>query len=109
MRFRFIRYLAVASLVGAVVGCREDVLEVQNPNNPDRPRILASPTEVEGLASAQFQSIIDGTIRLINRTNTQLLTASFENASGLANNGLGPRSLMPRNPIDNNPGNAYSF
>lgn len=103
---RFIRYLAVASVVGGLAGCG-DVLEVENPNNPDRARILASATEVEGLASAQFQSILNGTLQFIGRTQTGMQTASFMNASGLANNGMGPRSLIPRVALDNNPGNAY--
>lgn len=106
---RFIRYLALASLVGAGVGCRDNLLEVENQNNPDRPRILASPTEIEGLSSAQFQTIISATLGNIARVQTGMMTASFMNASGLANNALGPRSVLPRTPVDNNPGNAYSF
>lgn len=105
---RLIRYLTLASLVGLAAGCDSEVLEVENRNNPDRPRILATPAEIEGLASGQFQTIINGTLGNIARTNTGMLTAAFENASGLANNGLGPRSHIPRVALDNNPGNAYS-
>ncbi len=36
-----------------------------------------------------------------------LLTMSFENASGLANWGMGPRSAMPRAAIANSRGNPY--
>jgi hypothetical protein len=106
---RFIRYLAVAALAGGVAGCNGDVLDVENPNQPDRARILASPSDVEGLASAQFQSVLNGTIQFIGRTQTGMATASFMNASGLANNGMGPRSNLPRTALDNNPGNAYEF
>jgi hypothetical protein len=106
---RFIRYLAVAALAGGMVGCNGDLLEVENPNNPDRARILASPTDVEGLASAQFQSVLNGTMQFIGRAQTGMATASLMNASGLANNGMGPRSIIPRVPLDNNPGNAYDF
>lgn len=106
---RFVRYLAVTLLVGAAVGCGDDLLEVQNPNNPDRPRVLASPGDVQGLASAQFQQVFLATMGAIARAQTGMMTASLMNASGLANNGLGPRSHLPRTTLDNNPGNAYGF
>jgi hypothetical protein len=105
---RLIRYLAAFSLVGAVFGCR-DALQVENRNNPDRPRVLQTPTDVEGLASTQFQQVISGTLGSIARVQTGMMTASFMNASGLANAGLGPRSGIDRQPIDNNRGNAYAF
>ncbi|NLG63279.1 MAG: hypothetical protein GX539_13655 [Candidatus Cloacimonetes bacterium] len=100
------RTLAAAALLVSAAGC-SDVLEVTNPNDPDRERILARPSDVEGLASSQFQQIISATLGSIARVQTGMMTASFENASGLANNGLGPRSGIPRQPIDNNRGNAY--
>jgi hypothetical protein len=102
---RFIRYLAAATLAGAAFGCAD--LEVTNPNNPDRGRILASPSDTEALAASQFQQVISGTMGAIARVQTSMMTASFMNASGLANNGMGPRSGIPRQPIDNNAGNAY--
>jgi hypothetical protein len=104
---RYIRYLAAATLVGATVGCTD--LEVTNPNNPDRARVLASPADVEGLAAAQYQQIISATLGNIARTETGMATASLMNASTLANNGMGPRSGIPRQPIDNAPGNAYQL
>jgi hypothetical protein len=106
---RFTRFLAAAALVGAVAGCSDFDLEVVNPNNPDRPRVLASPADVEGLASAQFQQIILATLGNIARAQTGMMTASLMNASTLANNGMGPRSLIPRVALDNAPGNAYGF
>jgi hypothetical protein len=100
-----IRYLAAFALAGTVIGCTD--LEVVNPNNPDRGRILGSPSDIEALAGAQFQQVISGTLGNIARVQTGMMTASFMNASGLANNGMGPRSGIPRQPIDNNSGNAY--
>lgn len=101
---RFIRTLAAAAAIVAATGC--DV-EVVNPNNPDRGRVLGNPADVEALAAAQFQQIVSATLGSIARVQTGMMTASFMNASGLANNGLGPRSGIPRQPIDNNIGNAY--
>jgi hypothetical protein len=37
-----------------------------------------------------------------------MMTASFMNASGLANNGMGPRSNLPRTQISNARGNTYT-
>jgi hypothetical protein len=104
---RFIRYLAAVTLVGAVAGCSDAMLGVENPNNPDRGRVLAKPTDVEALAASQFQQVISATFGSIAGVETGMMTASFMSASTLANNGLGPRSGIPRQPIDNNRGNAY--
>ena len=101
---RVIRSLAVAAALISVAGCD---LEVVNPNNPDRGRVLGNPADVEALAASQFQQIQSATLGAIARAQTGMMTASFMNASSLANNGLGPRSGIPRQPIDNSVGNAY--
>ena len=103
---RFERFVSALMLVGALCAC-SDVLEVENPNNPDRQRVLQSAADVESLGGAQFQQIISANTGGTARVYQQMLTASFENASGLANNGMGPRGGIPRQPIDNNRGNAY--
>jgi hypothetical protein len=103
---RLIKSIAIVALAGAVTAC-DNFLGVDNTSNPDRPRILKNPSDVQNLAAAQFQQIINATIGSIARTQTGMLTAAFENASGLANNGLGPRSGIPRGPIDNGRGNPY--
>jgi hypothetical protein len=103
---RFIRYLAPAALVGLLGGCA-DVLDVPNPNNPDRPRVLGSPTEVESLAGAQFQQIITATVGGLSRTQPRMMSWGLEQANGLANDGMGPGSSIPRLPVDNSRGNTY--
>jgi hypothetical protein len=55
-----------------------------------------------------YQQILTATLGNIARTETGMGTASFMNASGLANNGLGPRSGIPRGQIDNGRGNPYA-
>ena len=105
---RNIRYaVAVGALLGATAGC-ETSLDVANPNDPDRPRILANPADVEGLGASLYQQINSGTLGNIARVNTGLMTAAFMNASGLANNGLGPRGGLPRGQVDNGRGNTYA-
>ena len=104
---RFKQLVAVASLVGGLAACK-DMVAVDNENNPDRSRTLKRPSDVEAVGSSQFQQVINATIGSINRVNTGMLTAAFENASALANNGLGPRSSIPRGSIGNSRGNAYA-
>lgn len=104
---RFNRFLMGVLLAGALVGCADEDLEVTNPNNPDRQRVLRNPADVESLASSQFQSIIAGTIGNIARLQTSMSVMGLENAAtGLANNGM-PRGQIPRQPIDNGRGNPY--
>jgi hypothetical protein len=104
---RFIRFLATASVACGLAACK-DLVSVNNLNNPDRPRVLAKPSDVEALGGSQFQQIMLGTLDSIARPHTGMLTAAFENASALANNGLGPRSAIPRGSIGNGRGNAYA-
>lgn len=102
---RFLRgILGVTAVAVAASGCD---LEVQNPNNPDRRQVLGNPADVEALASSQFQAILNATMGSIASVQTGMMTASLMNSSTLANNGMGPRSGIPRQPIDNNVGNAY--
>ena len=105
---RHIRYAVVlGALLGAAAGC-DSPLDVENPNDPDRPRILANPSDVEALGGSLYQQINSATLGNIARVNTGLMTASLMNASALANNGLGPRGAIPRSQIDNGRGNAYA-
>ena len=105
---RILRFLKLTTLVVALTACGDEVLEVENPNNPDRNRVLRNPADVEGLASSQFQQILSATLGSTTRVQTGMLTAAFENASTLANNCLGPCSGIPRQPISNNRGNPYT-
>ena len=103
---KLVRYLAALTLAGTLSAC-SDVLDIENPNNPDRGRVLRNPSDVENLGGSQFQQIISATLGNIARVQTGMMTAGFENASSLANNGLGPRSGIPRQPIDNNRGKSF--
>lgn len=102
---RIFRHLAAALVVAGAWGCSD--IEVVNPNNPDRDRTLANPADVEALAASQFQQVIGATHGAIGRIQTGMMTASFMSASTLANNGMGPRSAIPRQQIDNAVGNTY--
>ena len=104
---RILRYVIPVGLaLGIGAGCSEP-LAVENENNPDIDRVFRSPADVEALSGSLFQSINSATLGNIARAQTGMMTASFMSASSLANNGLGPRSALPRGPIDNGRANPY--
>jgi len=95
-----------------VMAC-SDLLEVDNKNQADRERVLRRPADVEALGGTLYQQVHAGTMGMNSAANTigiypQLMTAAFENTSGLANFGMGPRSGLPRQWISNSRGNPYS-
>jgi hypothetical protein len=104
---RTLRYMIPAGLLlGFGVACSEP-LAVENSNNPDITRVFRNPADVEALSGSLFQQINLATLGNIARAQTGMMTASFMGASSLANNGLGPRSALPRGRIDNSRGNPY--
>lgn len=105
---RFHRWMILGAFAAIALAACSDALEVRNKNNPDRDRILRTPGDVEGLGASQFQQVISGTTGGTARTYLAMLTMAFENASALNNNGMGPRSNMPRSSIGNNRGNQFA-
>jgi hypothetical protein len=105
---RLTRYVTLSSVLAIGVAACGDPLNVENVDSPDRTTVLAKPADVASLVGTQFGQIITGTIGATARVHIGLLTAAFENGSTLANNGLGPRSAMPRPILDNSRGNAYA-
>jgi len=93
-------------LVAVAVSACSDALEVTNTNNPDRVRVYARATDIEALISGAYSSVFNGTFGT-DGLAPSARTMSWENASNLANWGLGPRSAIPRSFIDNTRGNPY--
>src|SRR5687768_11668759 len=104
---RILRYVIPVGLALGIGAACSEPLAVDNDNNPDIARVFRNPADVEALSGSLFQSINSATLGNIARTQTGMMTASFMNASSLANNGLGPRSNLPRGPIDNGRANPY--
>ncbi len=102
------KYTKVLSgvLVAVALAACQDPLTVTNTNNPDRARVLARPSDLEALIAGGFKTIVNGTFGT-DGLGPSARTMSWENASNLANWGLGPRSALPRSFIDNSRGNAY--
>jgi len=104
---RFNKFVLVPFALIAATACK-DPLSVDNLNNPDVSRVFATPRDVEALTASLYQQVHSATFGS-NTIYPQMLTASFENASALANFGLGPRSSIPRSPIANQRANPYAF
>lgn len=102
---RINRGLAGLLVAVAFTAC-SDTLNVSNLNNPDRLRVLGRATDVEALVSGGFATIYNGTFGT-DGVAPSARTMSWENASNLANWGLGPRSSIPRPFLDNTRGNPY--
>jgi hypothetical protein len=94
------------------VGCR-DALQVDNQNDPDRDRALATPADVEAFIGSAYAALHNGTIGGLTATglNTtaqlqpQLMASGMESHSVLANFNMGPRGSIPRTPVSNQRGN----
>ena len=96
-------------LVAVVLAACKDPLTVINTNNPDRLRVLGSPSDLETLTSGAFRTMHQGSIggsddNIPNQTRMM----SFENSSSLANFGNSARIGIPRSFIDNARGNQVS-
>jgi len=102
---RKLSFLTVGIAI-ALVACKAD-LGVPNTNNPDFGRAQARPGDVESFILNSYGQMQQAAFGVNGSIMPSLLTMSFENASGLANWGMGPRSAMPRAAIANSRGNPY--
>ncbi len=98
--------LLMVGIAVSLVACKAD-LGVPNTNNPDINRALARPGDVESFILGSYGQMQQASFGVNGSIMPSLLTMSFENASGLANWGMGPRSAMPRAAIANSRGNPY--
>ena len=105
-------------LAGALLlGACSDPLEVENTNNPNIATVLRTPRDVETLTGRLYQGAHQATVGGLNVTGTPnnnsiypaMLTMGLENVSQLNNFGMGPRSSIPRQFIDNARGNSFQI
>jgi hypothetical protein len=103
-----VRLWSAAAVVAGVValgGCRDNPLDVSNPNNPNVAQVYGTPKDVETIISTNFQQLWNaqqGNVGL----GVQTQVMSFESHSGLANFGMGARASIPRSPVSNDLGNS---
>lgn len=90
----------------SLAACKAD-LGVPNTNNPDIDRALARPGDVESFILNSYGQMQQASFGVNGSIMPSLQTMAFENSSGLANWGMGPRSAMPRAAIANSRGNPY--
>jgi hypothetical protein len=90
----------------SLAACKAD-LGVPNTNNPDIERALARPGDVESFILNSYGQMQQAAFGVNGSIMPSLQTMAFENSSGLANWGMGPRSAMPRAAIANSRGNPY--
>ncbi|HUG41342.1 MAG TPA: hypothetical protein VMM12_12715 [Longimicrobiales bacterium] len=94
----------LAALV--VVGACAD-LDVTNPNEPDRERVLSSPGDVQALISTAFQPFFDH----VQQTNPGLPTSAMADnlTGGFFDFGVHDMTTRPREPYDASPLNTRGF
>ena len=99
---KLIRYAALAGAIG--LGACD--LVVQNPNQPETDRVLASPRDAESLVGSYYRRwhiAMHGTLSNVWGMTT---VQSFENYSSLGNNCLNARAGIPRAGNDNSVANG---
>jgi hypothetical protein len=98
-------------VVGAALmtACRQDSLNVTNPNQPDIALAFKNAINVEAVTGKLFQQEFNGQYNTGgDNIWTQALVLGFESSSQLGNFGMGTRSIIPRPLIDNSIGNAVA-
>jgi hypothetical protein len=98
--------LLTVGIALSLAACKAD-LGVPNNNNPDIGKALARPGDVESFILNAYGQMQQASFGVNGSIMPSLQTMAFENASGLANWGMGPRSAMPRAAIANSRGNPY--
>jgi hypothetical protein len=110
---KLIHVLCGALVTGLVAGCDEP-LSVQNPDQPERERVLNTPGDIENFIANAWVTVNAGTIGPgIAQTGAgandalqpAFLVMGLESYSGNSNFAMATRGAVPRNFIDNSRGN----
>jgi hypothetical protein len=98
-----------AALIGAMaLGACDKELVVDNPNQPDTKRVLASPADIESTIGLYYKRWHQGMYTTTGNVWGMAAVQSFEDYSSLSNNCLGQRVGIPRAANDNSIGNICS-
>src|SRR5688500_10089572 len=95
-----------AAAVGCAIGLGACDLDIQNPNDPETERVLATPNDLESLLGSFYRRWHDGLYRTTGNIWGMANVQSFENVSSLSNNCQGQRIGIPRATNDNSLGNS---
>ncbi len=101
------RYFRLSALCSAVllVAC-DGALAVTNPNVVDVDAAFRTPQGIQQVIGKSFQGIFQGQYANLNSLMPQAMNSSGESSSSLANAGMGLRTGIPRQIIDNQLGNT---
>jgi hypothetical protein len=99
-------WLRCAAALAGAIGLGACDLDVQNPNQPERERVRATPGDVESLLGSYYRRWHDGLYRNLGSVWGMANVQSFENVSSLSNNCQGQRIGIPRATNDNSVGNV---
>lgn len=101
------RYFRLSALCSAVllVAC-DSSLAVTNPNVVDVDAAFKTPQGIQQVIGKSFQGIFQGQYASLDAVMPQAMNSSGESASSLANSGMGLRTGIPRQVIDNQLGNT---
>jgi hypothetical protein len=93
-------------LVAAGLAACSDMLRVENRNNPDRRRVLATPSDLEALTAGAFQAMHQGSLGTdyysgVGGIACHARAAAGEASSGFNNFGWNLRGGIPRVPVNN--------
>src|SRR5690625_6803174 len=91
--------IATVLITALLGGCMD--LDVTNPNEPDRERVLTNPGDVESLISSAYQAYFDH----VQATNPGLSTAAIADnlTGGFFDLGVHDITTQPRVPFDASP------
>ena len=99
--------LGSIALVGlGAIACK-DILVAENLSSPDVERVFATPGAIEQTIGSGYQSCHNNVTN--SATMTEVSVMGLESYSQLNNNNMGPRSTIPRNPIQNQLGSSSIF
>ena len=99
-------WIRTAAIVAGLLGTGACDLVVQNPNQPETARVLASSSDIESLIGTYYKRWHEGLYRTTGNVSLMGFVQSFEDFSSLSNNCMGQRVTIPRPANDNSIGNG---
>ena len=99
--------LAVAT--AALAACSDEDLGVTESSAPDVERSLSTPDGIEAILRNGFVQVYGATHQSTTALWPQALVLSFESFGTVNNNGVGPRSTLPRSALENQRGNQTAL
>lgn len=106
---KLVRFVSLGLATGALIAC-EEVLDVENKNNPDVEKVFELPSTIEQTLGSGYQQCRN-TVTFPNAGNLfpQMATMSGESYSQLNNFSMGPVGGIPRGPIQNTRGANFGI